>query len=636
MGASSAPLFNLSLGEPLDAWPLVDAAFAILELAVGPLAFDRASRLMRSPFLDGGEAELSQRARLDAALRRIAPASVSLTRLRQSMSQARGAPECPRLTRLLDRVAEAARESARAAPHEWARRFTRILAAAGFPGERTLDSVEYQTLEKWREALSSLAALGVVSASWSGGEARARLQRLCGETVFQPKSGAAPVQVLGLLESVGLAFDHLWVSGLTEDTWPIAARPQPLIAPALQRKAGIPQASPEASLEVDRAITQAWKASAAEVVFSSARADGDRELLASPLLADVERIDADALAIPAYALLRDALYHAGHTKGAISTRHDDMGPLLGTGPARGGTAVLADQAACPFRAFAHYRLDARALERPEPGLGPPERGQLLHAMMAHLWKALKDQRTLAATDEAGLATLIAQAAAHAVERVRRDRPGRLEGRFAELERERLAGIARDWLAIERGRPPFSVEVTEGEMPLSAGSLALRGRIDRIDHLEDGGLAVIDYKSGRVSVAAWMGERPDDAQLPLYALAAGEGDVRAVAYARLKTGDLGFAGVARDGEAIPGVKDVAGTRSAKGLAASWTDLIAMWRREVDRLGENFASGDAKVDPKNLLATCERCDLKTLCRVHERLSPLDEGDAFDEAGGEEEAE
>ena len=65
------------------------------------------------------------------------------------------------------------------------------------------------------------------------------------------------MQVLGLLESAGLAFDHLWVCGLTEDEWPISARPHPLIAPALQRKAGIPQASPEEALEVDRRITAA-------------------------------------------------------------------------------------------------------------------------------------------------------------------------------------------------------------------------------------------------------------------------------------------------------------------------------------------------------------------------------------------
>jgi hypothetical protein len=36
----------------------------------------------------------------------------------------------------------------------------------------------------------------------------------------------------------------------------------------------------------------------------------------------------------------------------------------------------------------------------------------------------------------------------------------------------------------------------------------------------------------------------------------------------------------------------------------------------------------VDPKRALATCDRCDLKPLCRVHERLGALAEGPGAEE--------
>ena len=160
-----------------------------------------------------------------------------------------------------------------------------------------------------------------------------------------------------------------------------------------------------------------------------------------------------------------------------------------------------------------------------------------------------------------------------------ERPGRLEGRFAQLERERLARLASEWLEIERERPPFEVAMREESLELSAGNLQIHGRIDRVDRLEGGGLAVIDYKTGRVSVAGWMGERPDDAQLPLYALAAGEGDVRAVAFARLRSGDLGFSGLAREAGTLPGVQSIEKYRGA-GAVASWQDLLDQWRREVN--------------------------------------------------------
>jgi probable DNA repair protein len=345
----------------------------------------------------------------------------------------------------------------------------------------------------------------------------------------------------------------------------------------------------------------------------------------SALAGDVARVDVATLSIPPYATQRDALFAAGRVPRAIESRKDQVAPAM-TGAARGGTNILVDQAACPFRAFAHHRLGAREMERPEPGLGPPERGLLLHAMMASLWRRLKDQATLLATDAATLEAMIAEAAAQAVESVRARNPGPLEGRFAELERERLAGLAREWLDIERKRAPFEVVKVEEPMKLVAGNLQLAGRIDRMDRLVDGGgLAVIDYKTGsNASPAAWLGERPDDCQLPLYALAAADEDVRAVAFARLKVGNLGFAGYARDGGLLPGVGPVKGRLAAKFQVASWEAMVASWRAETERLGEDFISGPAQVDPKEMLATCDRCDLQPLCRVHERIGTLDEGD------------
>ena len=621
-------LFNVSLGAPLNATPLVDAALGLVEIACGPVAFDRASRLLRSPFLGGAESERTARARLDAALRRVAPPMVTLPRLRATIPAAgerRGAPGCPRLVAILESGIAASGWSGRAPPHEWARRFSLLLEAAGFPGERSLDSDEFQALAKWRETLAQLATLGTVAGPWTASEARARLQRLCGDALFQPASGEAPVQVLGILESAGLAFDHLWVSGLTEDAWPLPARPQPLIPPALQRQAGIPQAHPETSLALDRALTGRWQQAADEVVFSSARADGDRELLPSPLIA---AMPAEPLAQSLFATQLAALHAAGRAPGACTARADAVAPSIGTEAAQGGTGILADQAACPFRAFAHFRLDARPLDRPEPAPGAPERGQLLHAMMARIWAQLRDHATLVATPQERLRELAAEAAAHAVGRLRVDRPGRVEGRFAELERERLAELALEWLALERARAPFEVRMTEAKMTLSAGNLQLQGRVDRIDRLADGGLAVIDYKSGQVGVSAWLGPRPDDAQLPLYALAAGDEEVRAVAFARLRTGRMEFVGLSRDENVLPGVKTVEKNRSARRYAATWPQLQAAWREQVDRLGEDFASGDARVDPKLAGLTCERCDLKPLCRVHERATGLQEAVVEDE--------
>jgi probable DNA repair protein len=633
--ARGAPFFNLSLGRALAEYPLVDFALALIELADRPVAFETASRALRSPFMGDGESELHLRARLDAALRRMAPPMAGLVALRSVIEAAcaegpgRRAPRCRLLDGRLAAVAAVRAPGRTATPAAWAAHFAALLAAAGFPGERGLDSAEHQALARWHECLGRLGALGVVAGTMTAEAARRHLRQFCLDTVFQPESGDAPVQVLGLLESVGLEFDALWVTGLTDDAWPQSPRPNPFLPVALQRKAGIPQASAEASLELDRRITQSWAVAAPEVVLSHGLVDDERALAASPLLAPWPRCEAADLGAPAFDGLREALFAAGRVSSAWREREDRLAPALEAGAARGGTAILADQAACPFRAFARHRLRAEGLDKVEPGLGPSERGQLLHLVMARLWRSLGNQAALAAMDAAQLEGLVAEASRVAVARMRAEHPGRLEGRFARLEQERLARAALEWLAIDRARAPFSVVLREDELAIEAGGLAFRGRVDRIDQLASGGLAVIDYKTGSPGVSGWLGDRPDDPQLPLYALAAGE-EVRAVAFACLKKGKHGFLGLAREEGLLPGVGTVDKHRTGSKLHASWDELLDAWRQATARLAEEFAAGQARVDPKKRFASCTWCDLATLCRVDGEAGVAD----ADEAGADEE--
>lgn len=595
-GRAARP-FNLSLGAPLADYAVVHAALAILEASLHALEFERWSRLLRSPFLAGAEAERAARARLDARLRRRLPARPNLPRVIAELGQG---GSCPLLRAALERLYGVAQDARPDAPPALAQHFTALLEAAGFPGERAADSDEYQARARFNALLAEFARLGTVLARVSPAEALARLRRLCAETLFQPESPEAPVQVLGVLESAGLAFDHLWVSGMTEDAWPLAARPNPFLPAALQKKAGIPEAAAETSLELDRRITKAWSEAAGEVVFSSPMKDGDRDLTPSPLISMFPSGNIETHQAPAY---RDLIHQARR----LETVEEGHAPALAGKEVKGGTRILADQSACPFRAFARHRLGAQALESPAEGLDAAGRGQLLHVLMSGLWARLKDSETLAAASAQQLAQAIDAAAGEAVSALE------LEGTFAQLERARLARLAREWLEVERARPAFEVVAREQVRSLRAGPLVFSGRIDRMDRLLEGELrgshALIDYKTGRVSPNEWLGDRPDDPQLPVYATSAPE-DIGAVAFARLRTGDMKFMGFSRTRDAIGGVKP----------AQSWEGLLAGWRQVVDDLAQGFAFGDARVDPKNGLATCSRCDLQTLCRVYEKVSPL----------------
>lgn len=594
-GAPKAPMpFNVSLGMPLGEYPLVHAALTLLELCHGEIAYEEASRLIRSPFIGGAERELSERAKLDVRLRRHIEATVSLPKL---VAHVEGTPG---LRGLLESTIQHLREKNQPlkTPSDWARHFSALLEAAGFPGERTLDSQEFQARAKWHEVLGELVKLDRVSSSIGFSQVFHQLKRACEDTLFQPESGDAPIQVLGILESAGLEFDHLWVSGLTDEAWPLRARPNPFIPVAAQKKAGMPEASAEGSAALDERITAGWKGAAGEVVFSHFEKEEDRSLAVSPLIADLVPASVE---IPSYPKFRGEILKRRN----LLSLEDRMAPPISAPTVRGGTRVLSDQAACPFRAFARWRLRAEPLEAPTEGLDAAQRGTLLHELMKHLWSSLKDSSAL----DHHLEPFIEDAAEAAVKELG------LQGLFADLERGRLARLAREWLEIEKGRKSFEVVSIEEKRSLRVGPLELSARIDRMDRLEGGGHVLIDYKTSRApSPKHWEPPRPDDPQLPIYAVSVKE-DIAAVAFAKVRPGDMKFMGFSEDEGAVPGVKP----------AKAWKPLLKSWKDEALRLASGFAAGEADVDPKRGLQTCRHCDLHTLCRVYEKLNILEESEA-----------
>ena len=669
--AHALPPFNISLGEPLNDWPLVDTAFAILELAGRELPYERASLVIRSPYLAQADAEMTRRARLDAALRERAEPVLGLDRLLALLVRA-SMPRAAVLAQRLAQFAELRRERLFAvqSPGAWARAFGDALALLGFPGERSLSSEEFQTLARWQALLAQFAQLERVAPRMGYAQALARLRRMAADTAFQPEAHEEPVQILGVLESAGVAFDHLWVMGLCDEAWPLAARANPFLPIALQRAAGIPEASAEAALALDRRITAGWLTAAAEVVLSHPCRDGDRDLQPSPLIAHLAEgglalptaqdwgaqvhaaraaleslPDEDAPSLAevrsmAQAIAPDAAHEyasieaaiEASSEAAIEAPHDAQAGARvaehdGAAAVRGGTQVLKDQAACPFRAFAVHRLDAAALATPHAGLDAMERGSLVHQVLATAWRELETKHALDTLAPPALEQLLQRAAAEAVARMRRDRPETLSGRFAAVEQRRLVRLASEWLELERQREPFSVFAVEDPRNLEIGGLRMRGRLDRVDETAQGERIVIDYKTGKPAAGDWLGPRMDEPQLPLY-LVASEPDAQALAFAQVKAGAMQFVSLAADKGLLPGARALPDGR-LKRAAQSWEAQLADWRAALERLARGYAGGAAAVDPKP--GACEYCDQQPLCRIHERRAWSASGE--DEAGSYE---
>ncbi len=634
-------LFNVSMGLPLNEYGLVNDALELIEFAQQrPLSFARFSALLRSPFIGGAEREMAARARLDAQLRDTLSAEVSLFALQKilkltaSNRLANAARACPSWMEITDRVVALPSEAANAvgkktaglqkrSPHDWSRHFTKVLSAWGFPGERALGSTDFQVLAKFRDALEMLAALENVQPRMRADEALVQLRRIVGDTVFQPESAdgnQAPIQVLGILESAGQSFDPfdaMWVTGLSDDAWPLAARPNPFIPAALQRRTGVTEASAAAALALDKRITDGWRHSAKVLIVSHAMVEGtdnssEQARPASALICDFPL----QAATPAVANYAESLQAVGVSHPRSPIPDVTFLPLPTPTAVSGGSSIIRDQAACPFRAFARHRLSAKPLAVPAAGLDAATRGTLLHRVLSLFWKQLRSQAALLAMEQETIAALVGIAVHQAIGEVRADGAQILVGRFAAIEHMRLCQVVTAWLAVERERMPFDVADCEETRNVEVSGLSMRLQLDRLDRLHDGTYALIDYKTGVAQVKGWLGERPDEPQLPLYFHTA-EQKISALAFARLKRGKtFGFEGVSATDDVLPNVTPIEQKRGMQERGyVSWDVLVQEWEVALDSLASQFVNGIAAVDPKNGGLTCAQCDLQSVCRVAE---------------------
>lgn len=607
--------YTLGTAGYLTEFPVVRVALDCLALVAGRAPSTLAGLLLRSPFIGGYELEAGARARADVRLRNEGREQFDCA----TLERLAGLSGCADLARRLEAVrplvtANLQPKSASA----WAEQFLAIWRTLGWPGDRTPNSVEQQTIAKLHGALGDFGALDDLVGRLSFPRALQEFEQCVSAIAFEPQSLPTPIVVVDFEQAADLKFDALWVTGCEATRWPAVPAPDPFLPLALQLKAGIPEASPETVRQ--RAYEQCGhlQAAADTVVFSWPRHEEDAELTPSPLLAGLP----EALSIPvAGTRYRDWLHRS---RPPLEVIEDSRLPVVAAGRTRGGARILELQAWCPFRAQTELRLAARQLEQVKPGVDPRLRGTLLHRALEIIWGEIGGSQQLGAMSPEQVRTLVratVDSVSLSLSSGMTDHQLKLMTIEVQLATDKICTLMEQ----ERTRPPFQV-VDRPEIPQSYrhAGLELDLRIDRIDRLLDrdqveGDELVIDYKSGRTAMPnKWWGARPEQPQLPLYAVARRQ-RLAGVAFAILHARETGFRGILRDEALLPGVPGHARARHLPAAASDWQSMLDHWQATVENLIERYAVGDAQVDP--LPGICERCHLASVCRIHElRLQPI----------------
>lgn len=602
------PPYNLSAGLALSETPLVSAALQLLELNRPQLPLETFCRILNNPFW--GDSDPEPRAEAVLSLRQLAQLSPRSSEFRYRVSRAE--ERCGgTMSSRLEKFETLRREMPHSAGYrQWLAHFSAQLDVLGWPGERTLDSIEYQQQQQWLNLLERYQQFDQLAQPATLFQALRQLQQLASNMVFQPETPDAAIQVLGLLEGAGLRFDHLWVMGLDDRRWPQPLAPNPLLPFALQRALKMPKSCPQEELQLAQTQLAGFLGAAPEVIFSYSRFDGDQPLQPSELISGIPALDPDRLSNTGSGAPSPAQLETVDCEHAPPL--DLCEEAIG-----GGTGIFRHQATCPFNAFAIHRLGARQPPQPGLGLSPLERGNLVHECLERLWHQLQNQQQLAALDDDSLRQLVSDTVRSTLQTQSKIRADLFGPTFTTIEQQRLETLLLDWLELEKTRPPFSVVELEKTLHAEYAGIPLRMTIDRIDQLDSGEQVILDYKTGSASISRWLGERPEDPQMPLYLLNR-EQPTAAIAFAQISAGEQKFQGFGESANLLPGVKTPQGK---KGEPESWEALCDNWQQALGVLAEEFKQGYAPVVFFSPTARRYQAELEPLNRAAELAADND---------------
>jgi ATP-dependent helicase/nuclease subunit B len=601
----SALPYEFSLGQPLARVPMIVTALDLLRWSQRTLPLETVSRLLLSPFFTGERSERGPRAEFDAfELRRssLLRPELSLDALLALAEDSRRASRLGALLRQLRSLRRTASSTFSSEPQrtyaDWADVMRHLLQSANWASTaRTEDSLTFQTRRKWESTLDQLATLDFEGTRATFAEALEALETLLHDTLFAPESREAPVQIMGPLEASGSEFDVVWFLRAGDLDWPPHSSVNPLLGWPLQRTVGMPGANGAADREHARRITQRITASAATVIFSYARETAHSPQRPSTLLSD--------LTFAPLPPIEEFTAEEEQPIIQLEAVADDTHIPLANPLVRGGASVLKSQAACSFRAFAERRLWSTDLEPAAPGMNARERGDLVHVTLQRFWDEVRTQAALKAMAPEERVAALDRAISGALSDVTPDATTAWETAYIDTQHEHLRRLLAPWIDQELSRSlPFAVKAREEAMEVPVGPLRLKLRIDRIDST-DAGDVLIDYKTGTASHKDWLTERPDEPQLPLYAMIT-EAQLASIAFARIRPGkEMGLDGYA--------AQDGILHKPAPLPFETLEDQVAEWRRILINLAEGFHAGEARVHPKSYPKTCQHCAQRLLCRL-----------------------
>jgi len=293
--------------------------------------------------------------------------------------------------------------------------------------------------------------------------------------VRRPYGGHPRISIWGLIEARLQKSDLMILGGMNEGIWPSLPSPDPWLAPQIRRQLGLPGLEYRSGLAAHDFMSALG---APRVLLTRARRDSRSPTVASRLWLRLQAMTGGMTRDQRLERLSAAL-DASSTLEPVA--RPAPRPPVDARPKKIAVTDLDRLKADPFAFYAKAILRLRPEEPVDAEHHAAWKGTAVHEVLEAWFKEDScDPAKLAARAQA----MIADDAIHPMLRA--------------LWAPRLLE-AVEWIAVETakdreaGRVPILAE-QKGEAEVAG--VTLHGRVDRIDRLSDGRLAIVDYKTGQ--------------------------------------------------------------------------------------------------------------------------------------------
>lgn len=592
-------LYNLSLGEPLFSVPLIENAWQTLNLflqADKSVSYQAWSQWLISAYTLG---DFALRQQADAQFRRLQWANIKWPKLLDTKA-ASSLPQALKKAMqnglsLYELQAKSSVSLKGFIDQAW-----QVLEILGWPGNRVLNSDEFQQKTAFENSLIQFAKLTEIGGKQSYSKWLSLLKRFLTEQVHQSQSvGHQPIQIMGMLEAGGQTFDDLWIMGLTNEAWPRMPSPNPFIPMHLQRQFALPRSDASRELLYAQTISQRLVASAKKVIWSYPQQTGEALMLPSAILpkADKEHFNVQTYQSQPYQTLSETLLALRDPNDGLQWELDAQGADIAEGSlAPGGTGILQAQSQCPLMAYIDYRLGAKyGFEQVEDSLQNTNQGTLIHKVLEDFWLETKTQVAMLSLSEEQLIERLTSHIQHAFESLQES----LAKGILEVEQARVLELCLQWMQEESKRSSFAVVETEQEHHITLAGIQFKVIIDRVDEV-DNQAVILDYKTGKASIKNLLKTPLAAPQLAVYLWAVKQ-EVGGIGYALLHSDEgVKINAIVEEKEvlleksrSIQVFSKLAEKEGGDYFETTWADFLDHLKQQVLELAQQIQQGQAQM-------------------------------------------